>query len=155
MTDYELLALIIAGLSFIASVFSTIISLIANGKCSSATLELSLRDSIRSADEKIMDCSADMDALLSKTDLTDEEKSQLDFKAKRFNAAVENYLNAYEEACAKYVDKKVDKDRFKKMYFSEIRKLVENEKFTQYFNPVTSRYKVTLKVYGEWYNLEK
>ena len=155
MTEYEMWALIIAGVSFLASAASAIFSFIANGKCSSATLELSLRESIRYANEKIMDCSADMDVLISKNDLNDEEKVQLELKTKRFNAAVENYLNAYEEACAKYVDKKVDKDRFKKMYFSEIRKLVENEKFTQYFNPVTSRYKVTLKVYGEWYNLEK
>ncbi|WP_434799330.1 hypothetical protein [Terrisporobacter vanillatitrophus] len=42
-------------------------------------------------------------------------------------SAHEDVLNAYDETCAKYIDEKVDKKRFKKLYFDEIRQLVTDE----------------------------
>lgn len=156
MTDYEMASIIIAGISLLVSIGATILSLIANSKCSSATIELGLLAAITSANEKIMDCSADMDELVSRKDsLTSEEQTQLELKKKRFDTAVENLLNAYEEACAKYIDKKVDKERFKKNYFKSIQKVVENKEFKDYYSGVQSKYKATLKVYKEWFDLEK
>lgn len=73
-----------------------------------------------------------------------------------YNTAVESNLNAYEEACAKYLDGKVDKDRFKKNYHRQIRRLIEDSKpLMKYFDKPSSAYRCILKVYNEWYNLEK
>ncbi len=66
----------------------------------------------------------------------------------------ESNLNAYDEACAKYLDNKVDKERFKKTYFTEIREIVENKELKDFFDPTTTRYKTILKVYREWFDLE-
>lgn len=68
-----------------------------------------------------------------------------------YAALTEDVLNAYDEACAKYNDKKVDRERFKKMYFHEIRQLVEDEDLSEKYNSVSSRYTATLKVYKEWH----
>lgn len=68
-----------------------------------------------------------------------------------YGSLTEDVLNAYDEACAKYNDKKVDRERFKKMYFHEIRQLVENKDFADKYNSVSSRYTATLKVYKAWH----
>lgn len=154
MTPYEITALVIAGISLIFAVVSFFISLNANKKSSSASVELTIHDAITSATEKIMDCSADMDKLNAKSNRTEEEESELQMKKTRFNVAVENYLNAYEVACAKYIDNKIDKVRFEKLYTSCVQKIVENPKFKKYFDAVTSRYKAILKVYKEWFDKE-
>lgn len=153
MTGYEIASLAIAFLSLCLSIWA----LVRAGKASSASIEISLLDSITSADEKIGECSAAMDDLLAKgvENLNDEEKTLLELKTKRYNTAKENYLNAIEEACAKYLDNKIDKKRFKKAYSSSVRKVVENQNFKKYFDPVTSKYKAILKVYDKWFNLEK
>ncbi len=74
---------------------------------------------------------------------------------KAMEAAIEDNLNAYEEACAKYIDSKVDKKRFEKTYRIEIRNLVEDANYKKYFDSITSRYKAILKVYKEWEDMEK
>lgn len=70
------------------------------------------------------------------------------------NAALEIVLNAYDEACAKYIDKKVDRERFKKLYITEIRNLVEDDSTKSYYVMPQSKFQSTVKVYREWYNLE-
>ena len=62
----------------------------------------------------------------------------------------EDLLNAYDEACAKYIDRKVDKNRFYKMYMHEIRQLVEQEPYKQIFNEKSCRFDSILKVYEKW-----
>lgn len=154
MTPYEIAALIVSGISLAFAAVSFFVSLNANKKSSSASVELTIHDAITSATEKIMDCSADMDKLNAKNNRTEEEESELQMKKSRFNVAVENYLNAYEVACAKYIDNKIDKARFEKLYTSCVQKIVENPKFKKYFDAVTSRYKAILKVYKEWFDKE-
>ena len=44
----------------------------------------------------------------------DTEKRQLFPWA--LNEALENYINVFEDACTKYLDMKIDRDRFKKTY---------------------------------------
>ncbi|WP_335932083.1 hypothetical protein [Fusobacterium polymorphum] len=70
-------------------------------------------------------------------------------------AALEEVQNAYDEACSKYIDNKVDKNRFKKLYIEEIKNIVDDPEMKQYYLMPHSKYKATLKVYDEWYNLEK
>ncbi len=72
-----------------------------------------------------------------------------------YESTKEEFLNAYEEACQKYLDKKVDKNRFKKSYFTEIQSMVKNESFKQKYDTQSTPYKATLKVYKEWFDLEK
>ena len=66
------------------------------------------------------------------------------------NSAWEDVLNAYDEACKKYLDKKVDRKSFKQMYQDEIRQLVEDDNFKQYHSNPQSRYRYILRVYEEW-----
>lgn len=68
--------------------------------------------------------------------------------------AEEIMLNAYEESCAKYLDKKVDQERFRRSYNRSIRELVESDKLDEQFNSNTTPYKCILKVYNQWHNLE-
>ena len=78
-----------------------------------------------------------------------------DILTQAFKSARELNMNAYDEACAKYLDNKVDKERFKRNYCIEIRRLVEDKNNSEFFNPTTSPYRCILKVYNEWNNLEK
>jgi len=70
-------------------------------------------------------------------------------------SALEVVLNAYDEACAKYNDNKIDRIRFKQLYIDEIRNIVEDENTKVYYQMPQSKYKATIKVYDEWNNLEK
>lgn len=77
-----------------------------------------------------------------------------EFLVRTLKGTEEIYLNAYEDACGKYIDSKIDKERFKKMYHSEIRRLVEEEPYKSEYATEQSPYHATKKVYREWYNLE-
>lgn len=67
------------------------------------------------------------------------------------SAALEDVANAYDEACAKYIDNKIDKERFKKLYFKEIQNIVEDNNTKHYYASLQSNYNATRKVYKEWY----
>lgn len=82
-----------------------------------------------------------------------EDKSEI--RQQRLNVAKEDLANAYDEACMKYLDGKIDKERFKKSYNIEIRNLVENPNFSELYDKITTRYKATVKVYEEWNDSEK
>lgn len=70
------------------------------------------------------------------------------------DSAQENLLNAYDEACAKYLDAKVDRERFKKLYHDEIRQIVTAEGFAEKYREPQTKFHATNKVYKEWNNLE-
>ncbi|MCI5620543.1 MAG: hypothetical protein MR355_03125 [Lachnospiraceae bacterium] len=70
---------------------------------------------------------------------------------KAYFAAEEIYRNAYEDACAKYLDYKIDRDRFRKMYQREIQTLVENVDLKEFYDTVSSPYASTVAVYREWF----
>lgn len=82
-----------------------------------------------------------------------QDNTQNQNKTQMVNFAIEELLNAYEEACAKYIDLKVDKKRFKKTYFDEIKNIVESGDFDSYFK-FGSKYDAIKMVYNEWFNLE-
>jgi hypothetical protein len=168
MSAYEWSSLIVSVLSLLVAIYAARSSSNAKAKSeeadrvsskanksAEASVEIAIQSAITSTKEKIMDCSESMEELLAKQNLTDSEKRLLDLKKKRFNVALENNLNAYEDACAKYIDGKVDKVRFRKSYSTEIRNIVEDKNFEKYFDAVKSRYKAILKVYKEWNDLEK
>lgn len=158
MTPFEVASLIFAFAAII-------VSIIAYRKADSATtkandiasgnFELYIGERITSTKEKVSDVSLQMATLISKQKRTSDDEKVLAIFEKVFNAAVENNINAYEDACAKYLDKKVDQTRFEKLYKAEIRQLVESDNLREYFDGVTSKYKAVLKVYNQWENLEK
>ncbi|MEZ8577979.1 hypothetical protein AB6C82_24520 [Vibrio splendidus] len=123
-------------------------------------VELEMRTSIENAKSKISDITMIMAPLVAKEkenadSMTGEEKETLNIYQKSFDSAVQTLMNTYDDACAKYIDGKVDKERFVKNYRVEIRRLLESEELKKYFDPLTSSYKPILKVYGEWENLEQ
>lgn len=69
-----------------------------------------------------------------------------------YSAAEESYRNTYEDACGKYLDGKIDKERFKKMYQREIRRLVEEEPHKEFYSGLQTPYVSTAAVYKEWYS---
>lgn len=127
------------------------------------SLEIQLNQSISESKINVQNILLEMVELSAKIDYLKEEKKEIDaltkFQMKEYGnilkMAMENQLNSYEVACAKYLDNKIDKDRFKKIYHLEIRKIVESKSHKDKFDATTSSYKAILKVYDEWNNLEK
>lgn len=75
--------------------------------------------------------------------------------SKAVESALEGVLNAYDEACAKYIDGKVDKERFKKLYHDEIRQLVTDSATQEKYREPQTKFHATNMVYTEWNNLER
>ncbi|WP_157416965.1 hypothetical protein [Bacillus cereus] len=160
MSSYELIATILAVLSLILAGVSFFRTTDLTKKYNDmvaqqtnligAQVELLINERITSTKNSVQDFIAKM-PLDTELDAQPAQKTRL---LQILNSLIENNLNAYEEACAKYIDNKVDRDRFKKMYKVEIRNLVEKEELEIYFNGVKSRYKAILKVYKEWEDLE-
>lgn len=175
MNIVEKITLIIAAISAIFALCSLIVSIISLTKTSGfnkntldkseiqnmismGNLELSVSERIANSREKVGDIAMIMSPLLAKKEtssLTPDETLTLKSQELVLKSAIENNINAYEDACSKYLDGKIDKVRFKKTYTAEIRQLVENIRMQEYFNPVTSKFKAILKVYQEWNDLEK
>ena len=82
--------------------------------------------------------------------ITQAKLNVIEHPSKEFSALDEDLLNAYDEACAKYIDKKVDRERFYKTYMHEIRQLVDNEPYNKKFNEKSCKFDAILKVYNEW-----
>ncbi|WFA88039.1 hypothetical protein [Paenibacillus amylolyticus] len=93
------------------------------------------------------------------SELSNRDENQVeqlsDMLGTLLKSAQENHLNAYESACGLYLDNKIDKIRFKKLYILELRQLVTGNVYQEFFYPdIKSSYQAILKVYKEWNNLE-
>ena len=55
----------------------------------------------------------------------------------------------------KYIDGKIDKERFKKTYIVELRNIVGSDSLKQYIDSTSSPYNAIKKVYNEWNNFEE
>ena len=141
MSYSEFLSVIAIIISIIAIVKSSIASKIAND-LSKGQGEIQIRELISSSRRHFADIATHLPA----------KKSII---KKLMASAHEDILNAYDEACAKYIDGKIDKKRFKKMYKDEIKNIVEAEETSDNYIEPQSKYQATLKVYNEWNNLEK
>ena len=108
-----------------------------------AQVEMQIRELILSARSRYED-----KAVQFKND-TDNK-----FSKAMIESALEGVLNAYDEACAKYLDEKVDKERFKKLYHDEIRQLVVDPTIKEKYVEPQTKFHATVKVYTEWNNLE-
>lgn len=152
MTKYELAAIIVASLSALFALGSVVFSHLASKKANSIAaeqkmisqgqIELQIHQMISQTKKDLLEIALRV------------QDGQADILKQAFETARELNLNAYDEACSKYLDKKVDRERFKRNYHVEIRQLVENPVNREKFDGVTSKYKCILKVYEEWNNLE-
>ena len=129
-------------ISILAFVFS-LLSFYKSNALAKGQLEMQIHEMITSAKTRY----GDLGLQLKK----DQQNTIL---AASVMAALEDVLNAYDQACAKYIDKKTDKERFKKSYVNEIRHLVENDNTKKYYIGPQTKYRATVKVYNEWNNLE-
>ena len=149
MTLYEIVAIVIAAFGLLISVISIVRANSAH-KIAQGQIELSIHQLLNQTKKDVMEVS------LKIADKCSNDSTQMkDVLTQALNSAIEQNLNAYDEACAKYLDNKVDKERFKKNYHVEIRQLVENKNYQDKFDSNTSPYKGILKVYREWNDLEK
>lgn len=106
-------------------------------------VEMQIRELILNAQARFTDLSIQMNQA--------EDNSHF---IQPLESALESVCNAYDEACAKYLDGKVDKVRFKQLYHNEIRQWVEDDATKDKYSAVQSKYPATVKVYKEWNVLE-
>ena len=113
MTSYELISIIIASVSAIIAVLSVLSARKAN-TLSSSGIETSLRSLIENGRNIVNTISITMAPLLAQKDeksFSEIQRKELDIYKGLFKSAVESWLNTYEEACAKYIDNKIDKTK--------------------------------------------
>ena len=127
-------------------------------KQSDAQMEIAVREMISSARSNlrqiiITDTSV-KEALLNEAKAKEALLNEAKAKEALLNEAKEELLNAYDEACAKYIDKKIDKKRFKRMYYGEIKNIVKDNEFQKMINWPKSKFPHIVKICQEW-NSEK
>ena len=149
MTPYEIVAVVISSVGLLISIISIVRANNAH-KIAQGQIELNIHQLLNQTKKDVMDVTL---VIAEKCSGNDQEMKSVLTQA--LNTANERNLNAYDEACAKYLDNKVDKERFKKNYHIEIRQLVEDTNNKSKFDANTSPYKAILKVYKEWIDLEK
>jgi hypothetical protein len=119
--------------------------------------ESSLRSAISTTRQRVEDRALQIATILNgrrRCDLKVADERMLEPHEKAFRSAVEDNLNAYEDACAKYRDGKIDIARFKKMYINEIQNLcvVKDSPITEFMNPEgASKFQAIWRVYREWH----
>jgi len=142
----ECASFIIASLAFLLSLIAFVKSNAAAKTANDLTkgqVEMQIREMITSAKTRCADLGIQLSGDLN------NETIKLSIVA-----ALEDVMNAYEEACGKYNDNKVDKERFKKSYMVEIRNIVEDENTSSKYQMPQSKFQATVKVYNEWNNIE-
>ena len=110
-------------------------------KTGQGQLEIQLRELINAASHEITYYGVEL-----------EKNPTSNILIRSFESAEEQYRNAYEEACSKYLDGKIDKERFEKMYLIEIQNLVTNINQNIHYDATQSHYRCTLAVYNQWFN---
>ena len=154
MSPAEILTILIALAALIVSVVSlvkTSENASQNTRLSNGNLEIQVREMISSARRYLSSCLHDKAVMELNLELKKNEELQKKIE-QLIDAAFQDYVNAYEEACMKYIDNKIDCERFKKTYIKEITNLVtKNEEMFG----VSSVYTAIKKVYNEWNDLEK
>lgn len=117
MTYYEKFMLITTVLSAVAAVgscFSAIITLQISKKFSNAQIEVYLTTILMDAKKEFR-----KEVLAYKNQVEDDDSGYL--------MAIEELLNAYNEACSKYLQKKVNKKWFNGIYDDEIKKITAED----------------------------
>lgn len=140
----------------ITSLILSIISFYFTKANSWGNLEVSIKNMISNARKTINDISVLLipyKAISGTKEYTDIKKKEFDGYSMILNSCTEDLYNSYEQACTLYLDKKLDRKRFKKSFKDEIRVLVESD--STEFSKTDSKFRAIIKVYKEWEDLEK
>lgn len=138
----DIAALILSTITATVSALAAFLTFLNGRRTAYGNIELQIREMISEAKYRQLDCMSKL-----------AENPNSIILQNQLEALNEDVLNAYDEACAKYIDKKVDRERFKKMYMHEIRQLVESNEFSEKYSGIQSRYNATKRVYDKWNNL--
>jgi len=66
-----------------------------------------------------------------------------------FESALQQLINIYDDACGTYLYGKINKKRFRLLFGTEIKQMVENPAHSEFYSgEEANNYKKTLKVYG-------
>jgi len=128
---WETPAFWISIVSLLFAVIAIIVSWKASNKANQIATgesESNLRNLISQARQHMEDRALHISGFLKgrkSKDLKLQEKKVFEGLLKAYKSAVEDWLNAYEETCARYLDNKIDKKRFCKTYKTEIKNIIE------------------------------
>ena len=142
---------IIAGLALLVSVINVVLYLGLQGKCNDMTkiqmltaqgaIETQVRNSISDATKEVLHYATEV-----------EKNPSSEVTQQAYFSAEEMYRNAYEDACAKYIDRKIDVERFEKMYKHEIYKLVNDPQQKEFYATNQTAYASTVVGYKNWFS---
>lgn len=168
MSTYEMWSIVFSGIAIVISIIALINTTIKSSNAnliaekanntSMAEIEMHLYDAISSSSRNVQDITLRIAPVIckDKKDIGEYDKDMALIYKSTLDAAIEDNINAYEAACQKYIDEKIDKERFKKTYKTDIRNLVQHKDYSdRYFNRNKTVYHGILKVYDEWENLEQ
>lgn len=151
MTNYEIITIIISISGFFVA-FSTFFNgkkirelEESNLKHNMAQTELYIQELLVNSRKLFIDVSIEMVKLPNTFNQEDKNKFLI--------PALQEILNSYEIACAKYLDDKIDKERFKKTYFQEITELMNNKSYKNLLEKANS-FQAIKKVNKEWNDRE-
>lgn len=150
-TNLEAIAAIISAVvAFISALVSAYFAY-RSQSAQSGGLELEIREAIRSTRARVADISlTHIKTLIAGANEPGGGDPHYKAIKAAFDEAVEDNLNAYDEGCAKYLDNKVDKVRFKKSYENEVRELFDNEDLKKFLDGKNSRFYNINRVYDLW-----
>lgn len=157
----EIAKFILSCLSLVVSIVAICISIFANKKSkinadentriANGSIELQIRNMISESRRHLSSCLHELVIVTNNSKSSDELKSTVH---QMYESAKQDYLNSYEEACSKYIDNKVDQNRFYKTYSTEIKNIVEKDPYKSVFDSFSSVYTAIKKVYEKWNNHE-
>lgn len=139
----ELLGIFVSGTFSLIAVVVSIFGYRNSKKTSQVSSELLIQQMISNARKDVHDLSFRLNS--------DDKK----IGKSLLKALLEQELNVYNTACASYLDRKIDRKRFKKTYLIEIQNFFEKDSEIKKIIEKTGRYNALKKVYEEWFNLEK
>lgn len=121
-----------------------------------AQVEIDISNQIRESTHRLQDFWVANRPLLARESSTlgPNEKATRDALIVLQGSIVEEYLNAYDEACQKYIDEKVDLVRFKDKYQRQVRQIAEDKEYDEYLR-TGHRFPSLMAVYDKWEDREK
>lgn len=155
--NHYLLTILISILSIIISIISLLMTIRHNllvRRYAAAAPEANILSQINQSRARLSDISIKMNDISKgrlPRDLSADEKRQMQSIEMAYRESVEALLNVYELACGMYLDGKLDKERFKRQYSEELRRLFSNDLHAyKNLHGIASPFKEMQKVYREW-----
>jgi len=154
-TSIEIITILISGLAIIISIWDRIANNISNKqsdkkaekalRLAQGVTEIEIRSSISQARQRV-----DSFALELKKFKLEQPNVDLSTHKKLFYSILEDFFNQYDRACMLYLDKKIDRKRFKKEYKMELINVIENKSYKdRYFRDDDIRFEAIIKVYNK------